>query len=188
MLGWLRLRPSGCALCAICQMSNACQRQHVRAISYVSFLISAFFHRIVVVVVVYPGVKCIGQHSALGLALGLGSGPLSSLGVSAILLYLSLTLFPFLSAWVWVVDCHFLRCGNLRLLIKKYTHRKHVEGIMRLFCCYCTLPPFFLLPLSSPWHFPIPLCTFTFSQQMAFPFATLQWLFVVALCGMNIAA
>lgn len=90
MLGWLRLRPSGCALCAICQMSNACQRQHVRAISYASFLISAFFHRIVVVV--YPGVKCIGQHSALGLALGLGSGPLSSLGVSAILLYLTLSL------------------------------------------------------------------------------------------------
>lgn len=76
-------------------MSNACQRQHVRAISYASFLISAFFHRIVVVVVdvvVYPGVKCIGQHSALGLALGLGSGPLSSLGVSAILLYLTLSL------------------------------------------------------------------------------------------------
>lgn len=46
MLGWLRLRPSGCALCAICQMSNACQRQHVRASSYASFLISAFFHRI----------------------------------------------------------------------------------------------------------------------------------------------
>lgn len=61
-------------------------------------------------------------------------------------LSLSLTLFPFLSAWVWVVDCHFLRCGNLRLLIKKYTHRKHVEGIMRLFCCYCTLPS----PFSSP--------------------------------------
>lgn len=103
-------------------------------------------------------------------------------------LSLSLSVFPFLSAWVWVVDCHFLRCGNLRLLIKKYTHRKHVEGIMRLFCCYCTLPPFSLVPSSSPWHFPIPLCTFTFSQQMAFPFGTLQWLFVVALCGMNIAA
>lgn len=98
-------------------MSNACQRQHVRAISYASFLISAFFHRIVVVVVVvvYPGVKCIGQHSALGLALGLGSGPLSSLGVSAILLYLSLSLsFPFSlleSGWLIVIFCVAAICG-----------------------------------------------------------------------------
>lgn len=43
-LAWLGLAPSGSALCAICQMSNACQRQHVRAISYASFFdIRIFF-------------------------------------------------------------------------------------------------------------------------------------------------
>lgn len=125
-----------------CMSKATCQSHFLRFFFDIRFFSSHRIVVVVVVVVVYPGVKCIGQHSALGLALGLGSGPLSSLGVSAILLYLTLSVFPFLSAWVWVVDCHFLRCGNLRLLIKKYTHRKHVEGIMRLFCCYCTLPPF----------------------------------------------
>jgi len=72
-----------------------------------------------------------------------------------------------------VVDCHFLRCGNLRLLIKKYIHQKHVEGIMRLFCCY-----FYPCP---------PLFNIIFTAN-DFSFYHSQWHFVLVLCGMNIVS
>lgn len=151
-----------------CMSKATCQSHFLRFFFDIRF----FF---LIVVVVYPGVKCIGQHSALGLS-GIWSAQLAG---CLCYLPLSLTLFPFLSAWVWVVDCHFLRCGNLRLLIKKYTHRKHVEGIMRLFCCYCTLP--------SPFSSPHPLLGISLSLFALLHFHS-KWLIVVALCGMNIAA
>jgi len=85
-------------------------------------------------------------------------------------------IWDMVSGILGVVDCHFLRCGNLRLLIKKYTHRKHAKGIMRVVL--------------------LPLLLFSLSSQMGFAFLGF-WLFngccsvfsfflCPALCSMNI--
>lgn len=65
-------------------------------------------------------------------------------------------LWNMVSGILGVVDCHFLRCGNLRLLIKKYTHQKYAKGIMRVVL--------------------LPLLLFSLYSQMGFAFLGF-WLF-----------
>jgi len=128
--------------------------------------------------IVGPGVKCIGQQSGTRspwhfvwvLVLAPGSRSCSCSR------YWGTGIWDMVSGILGVVDCHFLRCGNLRLLIKKYTHRKYAKGIMRVVL--------------------LPLLLFSLSSQMGFAFLGF-WLFngccsvfsfflCPALCSMNI--